>query len=96
MIGITPITVFAGLYIFVVFGFTIMANVLNTIVLQTPKHAGGYGFSAKQNALCMFLTSISDVPYVLRSFEELICFHSPVYSLVWRSCTPASRVDPGR
>ena len=96
MIGITPITIFAGLYTFVAFGFTIMVNVVNTIVLQTPKHAGGYGFSPKQNALCMLLTSISDVLHVLLSSEELICFHSPVCSLVWRSCCPASRVDPRR
>lgn len=52
-----------------------MVNVVNTIVLQTPKHAGGYGFSPKQNALCMLLTlilDVLDVPYVPFSSEELI------------------------
>ncbi|KAI9877446.1 MAG: hypothetical protein M1830_003868 [Pleopsidium flavum] len=54
MIGIAPITILAGLYAFVAFGFTILLNLVNTIILQTPKKAGGYSFSPLQNALFQF------------------------------------------
>ncbi|KAI9812641.1 MAG: hypothetical protein M1827_004630 [Pycnora praestabilis] len=54
VIGIAPITILAGLYAFVAFGFTILLNLINTIILQTPKVAGGYGFSPLGNALFQF------------------------------------------
>ena len=51
-IALTPITIIAGLYAFVAFGFLILVNVLLSIFLQTPELAGGYGFSPFQNAAC--------------------------------------------
>ncbi|TVY85567.1 putative MFS-type transporter [Lachnellula suecica] len=54
LIGTAPITILAGLYAFVAFGFTIMINIVTTIILQTPSEFGGYGFSPLQNALFSF------------------------------------------
>ncbi|CAG8974860.1 hypothetical protein HYALB_00000475 [Hymenoscyphus albidus] len=54
IIGIAPITILSGLFLFFAFGFTILINILNTMVLQTPVEHGGYGFSPLQNALFSF------------------------------------------
>lgn len=51
-IAFAPITIIAGLYTFLVFGFSIMSNILLTIFLQTPVSHGGYGFTPLRNAEC--------------------------------------------
>ena len=52
LIAVSPVVIVVGLYSFVIFGFSVMINILLTLYLQTPVAKGGYGFSPLQNAAC--------------------------------------------
>lgn len=61
LIGTSPISVLAGFYMLVSFGFSIMLAIQTAIYLQTPVNAGGYGFSAAQNASCQSQHIVPDL-----------------------------------
>lgn len=45
-----PVFILVGLFVFIVFAWGVTANTFLSIYLQTPVIAGGYGFTAQQNA----------------------------------------------
>ena len=53
LIGLSPVTILAGLFTIAIFGFFIGLGVTSSIFLQTPVAEGGYGFTPLQNAACM-------------------------------------------
>ncbi|MCJ1359763.1 MAG: hypothetical protein MMC33_009765 [Icmadophila ericetorum] len=50
LIAFSPVTLFAGFFITLVFGFVLGLGVESAIFLQTPVAYGGYGFTPLQNA----------------------------------------------
>ncbi|PVH69197.1 MFS general substrate transporter [Cadophora sp. DSE1049] len=54
LIFITPVGFMAGMVLFVNFGWGVAVNTLQSVYLQSPGEAGGYGFSPLQNALFTF------------------------------------------
>ena len=53
LIGLSPVTILAGLFTIAIFGFFVGLGVTSSIFLQTPVAEGGYGFTPLQNAACM-------------------------------------------
>ncbi|KAK5268368.1 hypothetical protein LTR96_006075 [Exophiala xenobiotica] len=53
-IGLHPVGILGGLFIMVVFGWSVGVNNLLAVFLQSPVEAGGYGFSPNQNAYFTF------------------------------------------
>lgn len=55
MIGFCPVTLLAGGFTLIDFGFAAFFNIVLTIFLRNPPEMGGYGFSPTRNAECMLL-----------------------------------------
>ena len=53
LIGLSPVTILAGLFTIAIFGFYVGLGVTSPIFLQTPVAEGGYGFTPLQNAACV-------------------------------------------
>ncbi|KAL9617545.1 MAG: hypothetical protein Q9160_007662 [Pyrenula sp. 1 TL-2023] len=53
-IMVCPVTILAGSFLCLTFGWAVAVNTLLSIFLQTPSEAGGYGFTPTQNALFTF------------------------------------------
>ena len=49
-IGLSPVTILAGSFQLLSFGWFVMINTLLTVFLQEPEKAGGYGFTPQRNA----------------------------------------------
>ncbi|KAL8947192.1 MAG: hypothetical protein Q9222_006500 [Ikaeria aurantiellina] len=49
-IGLTPLSFLGGLLLTIDYGWLVAKNTLLAVFLQTPKKAGGYGFTPAQNA----------------------------------------------
>lgn len=56
LIGLQPVTILAGLFFALTFGWAVSVNILLGVFLQTPVEAGGYGFTPVNNACFSFLT----------------------------------------
>lgn len=56
LIGVQPVTILAGLFFSLTFGWAVSVNILLGVYLQTPVEAGGYGFIPVNNACFSFLT----------------------------------------
>lgn len=56
LIGLQPVTILAGLFFALTFGWAVSVNILLGVFLQTPVEAGGYGFTPTENAAFSFLT----------------------------------------
>ncbi|EED17056.1 conserved hypothetical protein [Talaromyces stipitatus ATCC 10500] len=54
LIGITPVTILVGIFLFGLSGWFVSFNTLLSVFLQNPVAAGGYGFSTQQNAAFTF------------------------------------------
>ena len=52
IILITPVMLCLGFFTLVSFGFYVAMNAITPVWLQKPVKLGGYGFTARQNALC--------------------------------------------
>ena len=52
VITFTPIMLLVGFFVFVALGVPILQASIQSIYLQTPVVAGGYGFTPLQNAFC--------------------------------------------
>lgn len=48
LIAICPVTLLAGTFLLIAFGWAVGVNTLLSVFLQTPEHEGGYGFSPMQ------------------------------------------------
>ena len=57
MIGACPVTILAGGFTLIDFGFAAFFNIVLTIFLQNPPEMGGYGFSPTRNAECILRIS---------------------------------------
>lgn len=53
-IMVCPVTILAGSFLCLTFGWAVAVNTLLAVFLQTPTAAGGYGFTPTQNALFTF------------------------------------------
>jgi hypothetical protein len=53
-LALSPVTVLAGSYLTISFGWTVAKQTLLAVYLQTPKELGGYGFSPEGNAWFTF------------------------------------------
>lgn len=49
-IGLSPVTLLAGSFQLLSFGWFVMINTLLTVFLEEPEKKGGYGFTPQQNA----------------------------------------------
>ncbi|RAO69346.1 uncharacterized protein BHQ10_005358 [Talaromyces amestolkiae] len=54
LIGVTPVTILVGIFMLGLSGWFVSFNTLLSVFLQDPIEAGGYGFSAQQNAAFTF------------------------------------------
>ncbi|MCJ1459192.1 hypothetical protein MMC28_009569 [Mycoblastus sanguinarius] len=57
-IGLSPVTLLAGTFQLLSFGWFVMINTLLTVFLQEPEKLGGYGFTPQRNAdftLCLWV-----------------------------------------
>ncbi|KAG6999255.1 dipeptidyl-aminopeptidase B [Physcia stellaris] len=54
LIGLSPVVLITGIFVLLIFGFTIALAVIVSIFLQTPEDEGGYGFSPLQNSIFNF------------------------------------------
>ena len=52
MIALSPVTLLAGTFVALIFGFVLGLGVESAIFLQTPVAYGGYSFTPLQNAAC--------------------------------------------
>lgn len=66
LIGITPVTILAGLYLLALSGWFVGFNTLLSVFLQEPVEAGGYGFTAQETAGCKYLFA-----WMLRKFGAI-------------------------
>ena len=51
-IGICPVTILAGGFTLIDFGFAAFFNIILTVFLQNPIEKGGYAFTPTRNAEC--------------------------------------------
>ena len=54
LIAASPVTILAGTFLMLSFGWYVAVNTLLGVFLQTPVEAGGYGFTPIRNALFFF------------------------------------------
>ncbi len=54
LIAASPVTILAGSFLMLSFGWYVAVSTLLGVFLQTPVEAGGYGFTPTQNALFIF------------------------------------------
>ena len=57
MIGACPVTILAGGFTLIDFGFAAFFNIVLASFLQNPPEMSGYGFSPTRNAECILLIS---------------------------------------
>ena len=100
-LGLSPVTIIAGLFVVPINGFLIGVGITSSLFLQTPEKVGGYGFSPLQNAACQFFVWMcfsSKVSAKRYPSQYFLVVRSHCHAIMWilpqRPHTLAHRTPP--
>lgn len=95
LVGLCPVSLLAGFFLMIDFGFATTAYILLIVFLEDPTSEGGYGFNSVQAACCKHAKSTKRPPLTSHSYICLVDWISCGRSL-WtcRKRSPTTLVLP--